>query len=84
MPILPDDVLAEVAKLAVDVLEVREPVELEIVRRHVTPFALQAAWFMAETDPEWALRWAAASDYSERAGIVHEVLLYLLTPERRA
>jgi hypothetical protein len=79
-----NDMLAAAGAIAAGGLEVRDPCDLATVRRCVPPAVLTLALLMAEVDVEYAERWAAAgTDWYARGALLHEALLFLLTPERR-
>jgi hypothetical protein len=74
--------LAEAGTIASSVLEVRDARELEIVRRHASAVALALALLLLEFDTEFAPRWrAAGSDWMGQADVLHDALMFVLTPE---
>lgn len=83
MNALMSDALAEAAMRLMLMLEVDDPAELAIVERHASPAILAAALLMTEEDPEFAARWTAAgTDWAARGQVLHDAVMYLLTPER--
>jgi hypothetical protein len=76
------DALADAGAIAAMALEVKDPVELAIVERHVSSAIVGLALLMVEMDPSFSDRWAAAGDsWAARGTLLHEALLFLLTPE---
>ena len=77
------EALADIGVAAAMQLELT-PEDLATVRRCVPLAALALALGMAEDDPQWSTRWAAASGWVDRGEIIHEALLWILTPETEA
>jgi hypothetical protein len=74
--------LAAAGAQAAMMLEVRDPAELATVERCVPPAVIGLALLMVEADPVFAPRWASAgTDWVARGEILHEALIFLLTPE---
>lgn len=77
------DGLAAVGALGAMGLEIQDPADLATVRRCVLPSVIALALLMVEADAEFAPRWAAAgTDWLARGDLLHEALLFLLTPEQ--
>jgi hypothetical protein len=80
-----NDMLAAAGAITTGHLEVQDPAYLAIVRACVSPLVLALAVLVAEADVEFSERWAAAgTDWMTRGALLHEALLFLLTPERSA
>lgn len=76
------EALADAGAQAAMMLEVDDPAELATIQRCIPPAMLGMAILMVEADSLFAVRWAAAgADWMVRGEILHEALLYLLTPE---
>lgn len=75
-------VLIEAAVEASTFLEVRDPAVLKAVGDIVSPTALGLARVVAKQDPAFASRWkVAGADWMAQAHILHEALLFVLTPD---
>jgi hypothetical protein len=79
----PAEALATAGALAAMQLEVHDPDLLASITYHVPAHALALAICTVESDPEWAQRWAdatAAGNWMEQGTILHEALVWILTP----
>lgn len=80
-PVPASDALAEAGATAAMFLQLGAE-DLDVVRRCVVPAVVALAMVMVESDPEFGPRWTAAGkDWVERSHILHEVILWVLTPE---
>jgi hypothetical protein len=62
--------------------EITNPLLLKYVEASLPPAVVGLALLMVETDAEYSPRWVAAgTDWTARGQLLHEVILYLLTPE---
>jgi hypothetical protein len=76
------DALATVGAMAAMHLEIKDPLLLRYVEASLPPAVVSLALLMVETDAEYSPRWiAAGTDWMARGALLHEVILYLLTPE---
>jgi hypothetical protein len=76
------DALASAGAMAAMSLEIRDPLLLTYVEASLPPAVVGLALLMVETDAEYSPRWTAAgSDWMARGQLLHEAILYLLTPE---
>jgi hypothetical protein len=63
-------------------LEIKNPLLLRYVEASLPPAVVALALVMVESDPEYAPRWTAAgTDWMARGQLLHDVILFLLTPE---
>lgn len=80
----PQDALAAAGAIAITFLEIEDPAELAIVQRCVPAAMVAMAVLMVEQDPAFKARWAAAgTDWLTRGELLHESLMFLLTPKGR-
>ena len=78
------EALAEAGAIAATMLEIRDPAQLAIVTMHASAPAIALAIVTVQSDPQWAQRWAeatAAGDWNAQGAILHEAIVWLLTPE---
>ena len=77
--------ITEICQMLATAESIKDPAELAIVERCLPPAAVALALTMAEGDPQWGPRWAAAgTDWVERGQILHEAILFILRPEEQA
>jgi hypothetical protein len=75
------DALASAGATAAMHLEIKNPLLLRYVEASLPPAVVSLALLMVETDAEYSRRWiAAGTDWMVRGQLLHEVILYLLTP----
>jgi hypothetical protein len=80
----PSGALIEAGVMAAGWLEL-DPEDLAVVERCVSDAAIMLALLMVEADPSFGPRWTAAGyDVVARGTILHEALLWTLTPETPA
>lgn len=82
MTLAPGDALVEAGVIAAQFLEL-DAADLAVVERCVPTAVLALALLFVETDPVFSPRWrAAGSNWVDKAEVLRDALIYVLTPEQ--